>query len=138
MTKVVLDTSVYVGWLNQGLHAEWLLGPGVVRCLSAVVLMELRVGATTRRARRAVSQLVRPYETSGRLVAPSARLFDEAAIVLQRLRMRGLEVRRASLVNDVLIALTARAMGATVVTANAADFQAIRDFRRFSLHVIEA
>jgi predicted nucleic acid-binding protein len=135
---VVLDTSVYVGWLNQGLHAEWLLGPGVVRCLSAVVLMELRVGATTRRARRAVSQLVRPYETSGRLVAPSARLFDEAAIVLQRLRMRGLEVRRASLVNDVLIALTARAMGATVVTANAADFQAIRDFRRFSLHVIEA
>jgi predicted nucleic acid-binding protein len=138
LTKVVLDTSVYVGWLNQGLHAEWLLGPGVVRCLSAVVLMELRVGATTRRARRAVSQLVRPYETSGRLVAPSARLFDEAAIVLQRLRMRGLEVRRASLVNDVLIALTARAMGATVVTANAADFQAIRDFRRFSLHVIEA
>ena len=137
MTKVVLDTSVYVGWLNQGLHAEWLLGPGVVRCLSAVVLMELRVGATTRRARRAVSQLVRPYETSGRLVAPSARLFDEAAIVLQRLRMRGLEVRRASLVNDVLIALTARAMGATVVTANATDFQAIRDFRRFSLHVIE-
>ncbi|MGD0946941.1 MAG: type II toxin-antitoxin system VapC family toxin [Candidatus Binatia bacterium] len=135
---MVLDTSVYVGWLNQGLHAEWLLGPGVVRCLSAVVLMELRVGATTRRARRAVSQLVRPYETSGRLVAPSARLFDEAAIVLQRLRMRGLEVRRASLVNDVLIALTARAMGATVVTANAADFQAIRDFRRFSLHVIEA
>ena len=138
MTKVVLDTSVYVSWLNQGLHAEWLLGPGVVRCLSAVVLMELRVGATTRRARRAVSQLVRPYETSGRLVAPSARLFDEAAIVLQRLRMRGLEVRRASLVNDVLIALTARAMGATVVTANAADFQAIRDSRRFSLHVIEA
>ena len=135
---MVLDTSVYVSWLNQGLHAEWLLGPGVVRCLSAVVLMELRVGATTRRARRAVSQLVRPYETSGRLVAPSARLFDEAAIVLQRLRMRGLEVRRASLVNDVLIALTARAMGATVVTANAADFQAIRDSRRFSLHVIEA
>ena len=135
---MVLDTSVYVSSLNQGLHAEWLLGPGVVRCLSAVVLMELRVGATTRRARRAVSQLVRPYETSGRLVAPSARLFDEAAIVLQRLRMRGLEVRRASLVNDVLIALTARAMGATVVTANAADFQAIRDSRRFSLHVIEA
>ena len=134
---MVLDTSVYVGWLNQGLHAEWLLGPGVVRCLSAVVLMELRVGATTRRARRAVSQLVRPYETSGRLVAPSARLFDEAAIVLQRLRMRGLEVRRASLVNDVLIALTARAMGARVVTANAADFQAIRDLRRFSLRVIE-
>jgi len=134
---VVLDTSVSGGWLNQGLHAEWLLGPGVVRYLSAVVLMELRVGATTRRARRAVSQLVRPYETSGRLVAPSARLFDEAAIVLQRLRMRGREVRRASLVNDVLIALTARAMGATVVTANAADFQSIRDFRRFSLHVIE-
>lgn len=138
MTKVVLDTSVYVGWLNQGLYAEWLLGPGVVRYLSAVVLMEIRVGATTRSARRAVSQLVRPYEVGSRLVAPSARLFDEAAAVLQRLRMRGREVRRASMVNDVLIALTARAMGATVVTANALDFQAIREFRRFSLQVIEA
>jgi len=76
---VILDTSVYVGWLNQGLHVEWLLGRGVVRYFGAVVLMELRVGATTRRARGAVSQLVRPYETGGRLVAPSARLGLPAA-----------------------------------------------------------
>jgi predicted nucleic acid-binding protein len=36
-------------------------------------------------------------------------------------------------VNDVLIALTARAVGATVVTANLADFEAIREVQPFAL-----
>jgi predicted nucleic acid-binding protein len=35
------------------------------------------------------------------------------------------------LVNDVLIALTARQMGATLYTANAEDFVAIRRIRPF-------
>lgn len=39
-----------------------MLGQGFVRYLSAVVHMELRVGATTRSARRALEQLVRSYE----------------------------------------------------------------------------
>ena len=50
MTKVVLDTNVYIGWLNQGLHADLMLGPGFVRYLSAVVWMGLRIGATSRAA----------------------------------------------------------------------------------------
>ena len=41
-----------------------------------------------------------------------------------------------SLVNDVLIALSARSIGATVVTNNASDFAAIRDVRAFKLTVV--
>jgi predicted nucleic acid-binding protein len=41
-----------------------------------------------------------------------------------------------SLVNDVLIALSARAIGATVLTSNARDFAAIREVRSFSLTVV--
>ncbi len=136
MTKVLLDTSIYVDWLNQGRHAEILLGQGFVRYLSAVVHMELRVGATTRSAQRALEQLIRAYEAGGRLVTPSARMFADTALILQRLHSRGHEIRRASLVHDVLIALTARTLGATLYTTNATDFEAIHNLRDFSLQVV--
>jgi predicted nucleic acid-binding protein len=41
-------------------------------------------------------------------------------------------------VNDVLIALSARSIGATVVTSNARDFAAIREIRPFKLTVVPA
>jgi len=39
---------------------------------------------------------------------------------------------------SVLIALTARTIGATLVTADAGDFEAIRALRRFTLQVVPA
>ena len=136
MTKVLLDTSIYVDWLNRGRRPELMLGQGFVRYLSAVVHMELRVGATTRPARRGLDQLVHAYEAGGRLVTPSARMFADAALILQRLHSRGHEIRRASLVHDVLIALTARTLGATLHTTNATDFEAIRNLREFPLQIV--
>jgi len=52
------------------------------------------------------------------------------------LRLAGHEIRRASLVNDLLIALTARQMGATVYTSDLQDFEAIRRIRDFSLRAV--
>ena len=101
--------------------------------LLAVVQMELRVGAITRRAGQELDQLVRTYAAAGRVVAPSPHQFDEAGAVLRTFRSRGREIRRASLVNDLLIALTARRIGATVYTYDTADFEAIRRIRDFSL-----
>jgi predicted nucleic acid-binding protein len=136
MIKLVLDTNLYVGWLNHGLHEALVVGPGFVRYLSSVVQMELRVGAATRPARRLLDQLVRAHTASARLAVPSRSVFDEAGLVLRALRMAGREVRRAALVNDVLIALTARQIGATLYTVNAGDFAAIRRIRDFSLQVV--
>lgn len=101
MTKLILDTNVYIGWLNHRLHEPLVTGPGFVRYLSPVLQMELRVGAITRRARERLDQLVRAHATSGRLVAPSPAQFDEAGLALRALRLTGREIRRASLVNDV-------------------------------------
>ena len=136
MTKVVLDTNLYIGWFDRGLHEALMVGPGFVRYLSAVVQMELRAGAATQSARRLLDQLVRAHTASGRLVSPSPAAFDEAGLVLRALRMAGREVRRSSLVNDVLVALTARTMGATVYTADGSDFEAIRRVRDFGLRVV--
>ena len=135
LRKVILDTNVYIDWLNLGLHEEQMTGPGLVRYLSAVVQMELRVGAKTLPARRALDRVVRAYRAGGRVVAPQAELFDEAGRTLRRLREAGREVRHASLVNDVLIAHSARALGATVITADT-DYRAIRAVLDFKLEMI--
>lgn len=134
LRKVLLDTNLYIGWLNEGLHEELMVGPGRVRYLSAVVQMELRAGAKQLPAQRALDQLIRAYRAGGRLVAPDAQLFDHAGRILQKLRESGREVRRASLVNDVLIALSARSLGATVLTADQ-DFEAIRAIAPFKLEI---
>jgi predicted nucleic acid-binding protein len=113
-----------------------MLGPGLVRYLSAVVVLELRAGAKSRSARHALDRLVRAYTAGGRLIAPTADAFDRAGSLLRKLKLAGLEVRTASLVNDVLIAETARSTGATVVTANRSDFEAIRSLEAFSLEIV--
>jgi predicted nucleic acid-binding protein len=138
MIKALLDTNLYVGWLNTGLYEAVVVGPGLVRYLSSVVQMELRAGAVTHRARQLLDQLARAHAASARVVAPTARVFDDAGLVLQALRMAGREVRQASLLGDVLIALTARQIGATVYTANAVDFEAIRRVREFRLEIVSA
>jgi predicted nucleic acid-binding protein len=133
--KIVLDTNVYIDWLNRGLHETVMLGPGLVRYLSAVVVMELRAGVSRRASRDAVDALTRGYRSAGRLVAPSSEVFERAGAVLRKLKLAGHNVRDASLCNDVLIALTARSIGATVVTANAADFAAIQQVEPFAFEL---
>ena len=133
MKKVILDTNLHIDWMNRGLREDVMLGPGLVRYMSAVVLMELRVGAHTRAGRSAVDRLTRSYSAAGRLVAPSSQVFDRAGSALRRLRLAGRDVRSGSFLNDVLIALTAQAIGATMLTANVADFEAIRAIEPFAL-----
>ncbi len=136
--KVFLDTNIYVDWLRRDLRPELVMGRGPLRFLSAVVEMELRAGAYTRSSRRALERAVHGYMAAARIVPPTSGIFADAGEILRRLRASGRDVRRASLVHDVLIALTARTIGATLVTADAGDFEAIRTLRRFSLEVVPA
>ena len=94
--------------------------------MSSVVLMELEVGAGTLAARRAVKRLGAAFERTGRLVPPSPSAWRRTASALRGLQARGRELRRASLVHDVLIALTARELGATVLTRDASDYAEIQ------------
>jgi predicted nucleic acid-binding protein len=129
---MLIDTNVYIAFINEGLYSDVVLGPSVVRHMSSVVWMELEAGATSKRAQRAVTHIARAFDRVGRLVVPSATVWKSAGPLLRRLRSTGREVRRASLVNDALIALTARDLGATVVTNDASDFAAIRKHVDFS------
>ena len=80
-------------------------------------------------------ELVDQFDRLGRVVTPDARSWNLAGDVLGDIRRRepGLRAKIASLWNDALIALSARQIGASVVTDNVRDFELLRRSVRFDL-----
>ena len=138
MQRVVIDTNVYIDWLNQGRHEDIIFQRDVVKQLSAVVLMELLAGAFTARDRKLIHDIAQQFTKANRMVTPTVSLYREAGDVLRRLqRLRGYSMPSAhGIVNDVLIALSARSIGATVITQNERHFTAIQSLARFKLIVV--
>ena len=135
MPWAILDTGVYIGHWEAGLHEAFLsdVRKGFVVRHSAVVLSELRRGARNPAARQRVEDLHR----LARIVwEPSAADWWAAGAFVRDVGDReGWEVhKRREFQNDVLIALTARRHGATIVTTNRADFLLLK--RRLSVPVL--
>jgi len=129
----IVDTSVYVELVRHGRFREELLAlPYLVRN-SAVVLSELRRGATLPRERRWIDQL----EAQHQVFFPGIWEWHRSGTILERLRRtRGYDAKKLrDLHFDALIALTARAVGALVITCNGDDFEALRSEERFELLV---
>jgi predicted nucleic acid-binding protein len=135
MERVVIDTNVYIDWLNEGQHEAVLFQRNVVKYLSAVVLMELSAGAFSVRDRRLVQEVNSAFAKVDRILVPTVTIYEDAGDALRRLQeYRGYTVASAhGLVIDVLIALSARSIGATVITQNERDFVAIQTIRPFKL-----
>lgn len=138
MRGIIVDTNVYIDWINDGAYEEVFLQSGVVSYMSAVVLMELAAGASSPQDRGLVRGLHATFRRLRRLVAPSAAVFTDAGEVLCRLRAeRGFTLSASNtIVNDVLIALSARSIGATVVTQNERDYKAIQAMRPFKVLIV--
>ena len=142
MRRLVIDTNLYVDWINAGRHGDVIFEAGAVKYLSAVVLMELRAhGALLCRTRPAPGPTaaggVREGRTNSRADRGGVRRSggDPATAAVGE----GLQPGKShSIVNDVLIALSARASGAVVVTQNERDFRAIQAIRPFRLEVVPA
>jgi predicted nucleic acid-binding protein len=140
--KVVLDTNVYIeACRSDGARARFRtsffpLLPATF--LTAVVAYELRANALDRATRHLVDELTHPLERTGRLVAPTFADWLDAAEVVAAIEDRDSSWRSKlpALLNDILIALCARRIGATVFTYNAKDFRLIRRHRPFSLRVL--
>ena len=137
MQRVVIDTNIYIDWLNEGRYEDIIFQREAVKHLSAVVLMELLAGAFSTRDRRLIRDIILPFAKANRLITPTVSLYEEAGHVLRRLqRVHGYSMPSAYvLVNDVLIALSARSIGASVITQNERDFAAIQSVRPFKLVV---
>ena len=98
----------------------------------AVIVHELRAGVRGRAAARLEAAFIAPLEKRGRLVTPSFGAWKEAGSVLSELiapNERGKLPR--SFVNDVLLAMSCRESGLTLVTKNLHDFARIAKVRPF-------
>jgi predicted nucleic acid-binding protein len=127
----VIDTSVYVENVRAGRFVSELVNlPFLVR-VSAVVVAELARGARSRPALRFVDQLARHRP----LVTPAeGDWVRSGAIVRGFVERHGFEVGKLrDLHFDTLIALTARRIGAHLITCNVRDFRLIREALAFKL-----
>lgn len=127
------DTTVYVHALQKRLPPAIadLLGASPRSLHSAVCLAELAVAISAldlrnpgTRSRRAALKMAIERAPESRTLPPSRLDWLTAGLLAGvLLRIQGLaEAARRSVFNDALILLTARRFGATVVTANIADF----------------
>lgn len=138
MRRLIIDTNLYIDWLNVGTHEPILFQPDAVKFMSAVVMMELLAGAHAVGDRPRLQDLFRTFTKLDRIITPSSSTYQEAGEVLRELQIsHGYHLRKSpSLANDVLIALSARTVGGTVVTQNKQDFLAIQSIRPFKLSLI--
>jgi predicted nucleic acid-binding protein len=100
---------------------------------SSVVLAELWRGATQPVERA----FLRALQKNHPILTPTERNWLESGELLGRIRTdKGLAPQQLrDLHFDVLIALTARAHGACLITSNRPDFELIRGYREFALEI---
>jgi len=130
---VIFDTSIFIDHLRTNRHRQRIeTVSGLIRT-SSVVLAELWRGAT-RPAERA---FLRVLQKNHPILTPTERYWLESGELLGKFRSdRGLAPEKLrDLHFDVLIALTARAHGARLITSNRSDFELIRAYREFALEI---
>lgn len=142
--KYLLDTNVY---LSAGRSEEtrarfrrtfYPLLPATY--LSAVVGYELAVNAYNRRTRTLLFEFIRPLQQTGRVVTPAFDDWMMASEVVTAIgeKERSWRSKLPALLNDVLIALSARRIGAILLTYNRDDFRLISRYADFSLRILES
>ena len=135
--KYVLDTNLYIDSIRDPAKEKALNGflerDAPVTYMSAAIVQELRAGAITDPQVNALDRgIVGAFERRGRVTAPSAAAFKECGRILGTLfRQDGtpFSERPRSLVHDILIAVTCRENGFTLLT-NDGDFKMIQPLVR--------
>ena len=131
MPIVTFDTSVFIAYKPAGLPAGFRM--------SAVVVQEMTAGAIDKSEVQFWNAARQLHEKEGTLLVPTGEDWWFAGKVINSL-LRGLKSKargrtpklhpdlKSRIVRDVLIARTARAAGALLVTDNIADFEMIKQF----------
>lgn len=131
MAKVTYDANIFIRSKEESLPRSFYM--------SAVVLQELVAGANDASAIKGLERLRQEYRKANKLLVPNEEDWWHAGLVLNALQ-RGRRSKKTGkiprisvaerhrIINDVLIARTAKRAGVTVVTDNVSDFRKIRNF----------
>jgi predicted nucleic acid-binding protein len=141
--KYLLDTNVYVEALRTEESRQrfktsfYPLLP--VTFLSATVVYELHVNAADQRTKELLVEFVTRLERADRMVTPTYDDWVQAADIVTKIwgKDRSWRSKLPLLLNDILIALSARRIGATLLTYNAKDFNLIRKYKHFALRILK-
>jgi predicted nucleic acid-binding protein len=142
VAKHLIDTDLYIDLIQSGATLPLIRElytqdtPGIY--FSSIVAQELLAGARTALGKRRVEALFRPFERVGRIVTPGHRHWKDAGVILAKVLQQrpGLKSKLPALVNDCLLAVSARSLGATLYTRNRVDFALLQSIRSFSLVVV--
>lgn len=130
MAKVTYDANIFIRYKPQSFPRSFYL--------SAVVLQELVAGANDASKIKELERLRQEYRKANKLLVPNEEDWWHVGLVLNALQ-RGRRSKRTGkiprmsagerqrIINDVLIARTAKRASVMVVTDNANDFQKIRN-----------
>lgn len=121
---LLLDTGIYIR-ASRGEDYAWLGEDANVfqrTILTAVVAAELYAGTRDHREKRALDNLCRAHDSLGHFSSPPAFAWTEAGILLRRAHQSFGQMDFHHHFRDLLIALEAARMGATLLTENVRDF----------------
>jgi predicted nucleic acid-binding protein len=142
VAKHLIDTDLYIDLIQSGTTLPFIReiyyneAPGIY--FSSIVAQELLAGARSAAGRKRVEALFCPFERVGRVVTPGHNHWKDAGGILAKVLhdRPNLKAKLPALVNDCLLALSARSLGATLYTRNRDDFTLLQSRRSFSLVVI--
>ena len=131
MAKVTYDANIFIRYKPQSFPRGFYT--------SAVVLQELVAGATDASAIKIFERTRHEYRKLNRLLVPTEEDWWHSGLALNALQRgrrskktgkipRTSVAERYRIINDVLIARTAKRAGVMVVTDNIGDFEKIRKF----------
>jgi len=130
---IIFDTSIFIDHLRTNKFSNNFQNlNGIIRN-SAVVLSELARGATKEAERGFVNALAKNHP----ILTPTEKNWLESGKILSKIyKDKGFSPEKLrDLHFDVLIALTARNYGATVITSNRMDFELIKAYRGFNIEI---
>ena len=121
---LLMDTGIYIR-ASRGEAYVWLSEDGAVfqrTILTAVVAAELYAGTRDQREKRSLDTLCRAHFGLGHFSSPPATAWIEAGVQLRRARVVLGKMDFVDHFRDLLIALEAVRVDATLVTENVQDF----------------
>ena len=143
LVPILLDTDVYLFAIRSEDGAAFFENrfiPLVFQTyVSGIVVEELYAWALDSQAVRLVERYVGALERAGRVVAPSFQDWKEAGKLIARVTRKepALKSKTQQILNDILVSLCARRIGADLSTFNRDDFELIRRHKSFSLKLLK-